>query len=413
MKFYTANRVLTGEQGEVHAGAGVLVDGDTIAWVGPAAELPPDYGAVERVELGDLTLLPGLIDSHVHLGFDGGPAPVERMKAESDPQQLVLMLRSARELLSVGVTTARDLGARSFLDVVVRDAIDTGIARGPRMVTAGRPLTVTGGHCWFMGGECDTDDEVRRMVRLHHKMGVDLIKVMSTGGFMTAGSAPWFAQFTDGQLAAAVGEAHRLGKRVAAHAHGVEGIRRALDAGVDTLEHCSFVLPDGRMSVDDELVARIVASGAYVCPTVNTRYAEFLATRGEDFKPSLPVLHERGAKIIAGTDAGIDNVPHYAYVAGLEALAMVGLPADQVLYAATARAAEALGLGEVTGRLRPGLSADLIAVEGDPLADISALHSLRLVVARGTPFQPDPVGEAALPAPPAPTGLAMAKAVSR
>jgi imidazolonepropionase-like amidohydrolase len=419
MKFYTANRVLTGEKGEVHTGAGVLVDGATIAWVGPAAELPPDYGTPERVALGDVTLLPGLIDSHVHLGFDGGPTPVERMKAESDPQQLVLMLRSARELLSVGVTTARDLGARSFLDVVVRDAIDSGVARGPRMVTAGPPLTVTGGHCWFMGGECDNDDEVRRMVRLHHKMGVDLIKVMSTGGFMTAGSAPWFAQFTDGQLAAAVGEAHRLGKKVAAHAHGVEGIRRALDAGVDTLEHCSFVLADGRMSVDDELVDRIVTTGTYVCPTVNVRFSEFLATRGADFKPSLPMLYERGAQIIAGTDAGIDNVPHYSYVAGLEALVMVGLPVDDVLYAATARAAEALGLGDVTGRLRPGMSADLIAVEGDPLADISALHSLRTVIVRGTPFTPDPVGAAAVPpqVTPARTGLAQlagrAKAASR
>lgn len=420
MRFYTADRVLTGEKGELLEGAGVLVDGATIAWAGPAADLPADFGRVEQIPLGDVTLLPGLIDSHVHLGFDGGPNPVARMKAETDAQQLVLMLHSARELLSVGVTTARDLGARSYLDVVVREAIDAGVACGPRLVTAGSPLTVTGGHCWFMGGECDTDDEVRRMVRLHHKKGVDLVKVMSTGGFMTAGSAPWFAQFTDGQLAAAVGEAHRLGKRVAAHAHGVEGIRRAVGAGVDTLEHCSFVLADGTMTVDEELVDRIVATGTYVCPTVNLRYAEFLATRGDTFKPSLPVLHEHGANIIAGTDAGIDNVPHHAYVAGLEGLVLAGLPTDEVLYAATARAAEALGLGDVTGRLRPGMAADLIAVEGNPLAEVSALRELRFVLTRGMRFRPDPVGEAATPPPrPAPPSIglnqlaARAKAVSR
>jgi imidazolonepropionase-like amidohydrolase len=332
-----------------------------------------------------------LIDSHVHLGFDGGAAPVARMQSQSDAELLVLMLHSARQLLSVGVTTARDLGARSFLDVVVRDAVATGMARGPRLVTAGPPLTVTGGHCWFMGGECDDVGDVRRRVRLHHKMGVDLIKIMSTGGFMTTGSAPWYAQFTDDQLAAAVEEAHRVDKKVAAHAHGVEGIRRSLAAGVDTLEHCSFYRPDGTNVADDELVERIVASGTYVCPTVNARLPEMLAVRGNDFVPPVTVLHGRGVQLIAGTDAGINHIPHRAYVGGLEAMAAVGVPVDEVLYAATVRAAEALGLGAVTGRLLPGLEADVIGVVGDPSADLAALHELRYVMTRGVPFTPDPV----------------------
>jgi imidazolonepropionase-like amidohydrolase len=122
------------------------------------------------------------------------------------------MLHSARDLLGAGVTTARDLGARAYLDVVVRDAIAAGLGRGPRMVVAARPVTVTGGHCWFMGGEADSEDELRRMVRTHHKRGADLIKVMSTGGFMTTGSAPWYAQFTRAQLAVIVEEAGRVGK---------------------------------------------------------------------------------------------------------------------------------------------------------------------------------------------------------
>jgi imidazolonepropionase-like amidohydrolase len=220
------------------------------------------------------------------------------------------------------VTTARDLGARAFLDVTVRDAIASGMACGPRLITAGRPITVTGGHCWFMGGECDTVDDVRTMVRLHHKMGVDAIKVMSTGGFMTTGSAPWHARFTFEQLGAAVEEAHRLGKRVAAHAHGYEGIRRAVEAGVDTIEHCSFAHPDGHHGVEPQL-------------------------------------------------------------------AWLGMPLDEVLHAATACAASALGVGNVTGRLAAGMDADVIAVHGDPRTDLSALADLRFVATRGTPFVPD------------------------
>ena len=225
----------------------MLVDGDRIAWVGREADLSPDrYPADTPVRaLGPVTVLPGLIDCHVHLAFDGGPAPVTRMRAEDDARQVALMTRNARRLLSVGVTTARDLGCRGYLGVSVRDAIADGTLRGPRLLTAGPPLTVTGGHCWFMGAEVDTEQDVRRMVRRHHKHGVDLVKLMSTGGFMTEGSAPWFAQFEPAEVRAAVEEAHRVGKRVAAHVHGVVGIERALDAGVDTLEHCTFVHADG------------------------------------------------------------------------------------------------------------------------------------------------------------------------
>ena len=241
MRLYTADALLTSASAEVVHRGGVLIDGGQIVAAGPSEALRSTGPGAEVVDLGAVTLLPGLIDAHVHLGLDGSPAPVARMRAETDAEQRILMLNSARQLLQVGVTTARDLGARAFLDIAVRDAIAGGSAAGPRLVTAGRPLTSTGGHCWFMGGECGSADELRRMVRLHHKMGADLIKVMSTGGFMTTGTAaPWFAQFTPAELSAVTGEAHRLGKRVAAHAHGKEGIARAVAAGVDTIEHGSF-----------------------------------------------------------------------------------------------------------------------------------------------------------------------------
>jgi imidazolonepropionase-like amidohydrolase len=161
--------------------------------------LPAEHLPLPRADYPGSTIMPGLIDSHVHLAFDGGPNPAARMRAETGEQQLMLMLRSARELLGVGVTTARDLGSRGYLAVAVRDAIAAGLARGPRLVVAACPITVTGGHCWFMGGEADSEDDLRHLVRTHHKNGADLIKVMSTVGFMTSGSAPWYAQFTTAQ----------------------------------------------------------------------------------------------------------------------------------------------------------------------------------------------------------------------
>lgn len=392
MKILLADLVLAGEKlSPVDHGAVVVEDG-LVTWVGREADLASEFveTAPEVERLGDVTVLPGLIDAHVHLGFDGGPEPVARMMAESDPQQTALMLRSARELLSVGVTTARDLGARGYLDVVVRDAIADGTALGPRLVTAGAPLTTTGGHCWFMGAECDSEDEVRRMVRQHHKRGVDAIKVMATGGNMTAGSAPWHAQFTLAQLCAIVDEAHRLGKRVAAHCHGIEGIERALDAGVDTLEHCSFQRADGAPRVDPELADRVAASQAWVSPTCNLRLPEIRASMPDhDF--AVGELYRRGARMIASTDAGINHTPHHGYVGGLEAMAGFEIPTFEVLLAATSQAAEALDLGDVTGRLAPGYTADLVAVGGDPRADLAVLHDLRLVMARGVRFTPDPL----------------------
>jgi imidazolonepropionase-like amidohydrolase len=350
MRLYRTGALLTGARSELIPHAGVLVDGTRIVAAGPLDSLAAEHGLPpDVVDLGDLTVLPGLVDAHVHLGFDGGPGPVARMNAETDTEQLILMLRSARELLSAGVTTARDLGARSFLDVAVRAAIASGMAAGPRLVTAARPLTPTGGHCWFMGGECDSADELRRMVRLHHKMGADFVKVMSTGGFMTEGAPPWSAQFTPAELDAVVTEAHRLGKRVAAHAL-----------------------------------------------TLRDRF-------GDALNKVIMGLYSGGAQIIAGTDAGIDNCPHDDYVSGLEALAMVGLPAAEILDAATLRAARALGVDDRTGTIEPGKDADLIAVRGDPRSDISVLHEVKLVVARGAEHRPAP-RRARPPAGPPPGG---------
>ncbi len=383
----TAPRVLTGDA-IVTDGAVVLGD-RTVNWAGPAAALPAEYESLPRAAYPGATILPGLIDSHVHLAFDGGPDPAARMRAETDERQLLLMLRSARDLLGVGVTTARDLGGRGYLSVLVRDAIAADLARGPRLVVSGSPVTVTGGHCWFTGGEADSDDELRRLVRTHHKHGTDLIKVMSTGGFMTSGSAPWYAQFSTAQLAVIVEEAARVDKPVAAHAHGIEGIQRAVDAGVSTLEHCSFVTETNERQFSEPLAAQIAERGIVVCPTINVNAPYVAKLTGISVGQHVKPLHDRGVRIIVGTDAGVDNTPHHQYLGALQYLVTLGFTADQVLAMATTEAAAALGVGGVTGRLAPGYQADLIVVDGDPRADIAALGALRRVIARGRDYVPD------------------------
>ena len=384
----TAPRVMTGSE---TVADGAVVFGDRlVSWAGRAQALPEEYGGLPRTDYPGATILPGLIDSHVHLGFDGGQDPAARMRAETDEQQLVLMLRNARDLLGVGVTTARDLGARSFLCVVVRDAIASGLARGPRLVVAGPPVTVTGGHCWFMGGEADSEDDLRRIVRTHHKHGADLIKVMATGGFMTSGSAPWYAQFTTEQLAVIMAEASRVDKPVAAHAHGLEGIRRAVAAGVTTIEHCSWVTETNERFFDEPLAAEIAERGIVVCPTINVNAPYVTEPTGITVGENVRRMWEAGVRIIAGTDAGIDNTPHHQYAGGLAAMvSLLGFSPADVIAMATTEAAAALGLGAVTGRLAPGYEADLIVVDGDPLADIAALGRLRRVVARGRDYVPD------------------------
>ena len=257
------------------------------------------------------------------------------------------------------------------------------------MLVAASPVTVTGGHCWFMGGEADGLEDLRRRVRTHHKHGADLIKVMSTGGFMTTGSAPWYAQFSAAELTVIVEEARRVDKPVAAHAHGLEGIRRAVEAGVSTLEHCSFVTETNERRYDEVLAARIAEQGIVVCPTVNVNAPYVAELTGIAVGEHLMAMHEMGVRIIAGTDAGVDSTPHHQYVGGLEYLATLGFRPADVIAMATTEAAAALGVGTVTGRLAPGYDADLIVVHGDPLTDISALGNLRRVMTRGRDYVPD------------------------
>lgn len=385
---YVAARVIIGD-GRVLPQAGVLVRGERIAQVAPLAHLLPTLPAdVPRVDIPTGSLLPGLIDTHVHLGLDGGRAALARASRQIDEEHLRTMASNARALLSAGVTTARDLGTRGFLDVTLRHSVRDGVLPAPRLVLATRPLTSAGGHCGWMGGECTGPSALRRAVRRHHHNGADVIKVMLTGGASTPGSSPWRLQFSGPELTAVVDEAHRLGRPVAAHAHGTEGIAMAARAGVDTIEHCTWIAEsyatDYRPDIADEIAERRIA----VCGTFNPRLlaAEHWVRRR---RAVVCDMRRRGVRFVAGTDAGVDVTPHRDYARGLLAMAHYGFTPAEVLTAATLDAAEVLGLAAVTGSLEAAKSADLIAVLGNPLEDLAVLADPVLVMRAGQSWIPD------------------------
>jgi imidazolonepropionase-like amidohydrolase len=287
----------------------VLLDGATIRAVDRAVEPPPD---ADVVDFGRATLLPGLVDTHVHLAFDASADPVASLADRDDDQALVAMAAAGRAALRGGVTTVRDLGDRTYLSLRLRGSLGPGGEAGlPTIVASGPPVTTPDGHCHFLGGGVeDEPDALRAAVRDRAERGVDVIKVMASGGTMTPGTRQEVAQFTPEALRAIVDEAHRLGLPVTAHAHGTGAIRNCLDAGVDGLEHVSFWSADG---VDEpgELVGRIADSGvafgatAGVYPVPGFAPPPAIAMRMPHMLASTRRLYEAGARMVIGTDAGI------------------------------------------------------------------------------------------------------------
>jgi imidazolonepropionase-like amidohydrolase len=386
----TAGLVLTG-RGAITGGA-VSVAGGVITGVGPAdrvlAEVP---AGTTRLDFPASTILPGLIDAHVHLAFDASDDPVAALSLVDDDELYAGMAERARRLLAVGVTTVRDLGDRGHLAIRLRDEIAAGLRPGPRILTAGTPVTTAGGHCGFLGGETRGHADIRRLARANLAAGADLLKIMVTGGHLTAtGPRLWESQFGAEEIAIVVAEAHRAGRPVAAHAHGVEGIAAAVAAGVDTIEHCTFARTGGQAAGPDprpELLEAMARQGIVVCPTVSGAFTEVAAKAGEAvLKPWLDLIRlelDHGIRVIAGTDAGVARARVDRYTEGLEWLARAGLTNTEILDMATTSAAEALGLGAETGRLAAGHRADLIVVPGDPRDDLAVLHNPQLTIAAG------------------------------
>jgi imidazolonepropionase-like amidohydrolase len=350
---------------------------------GSRAAVPPD---AELVELPGATLLPGLVDTHVHLAFDGSRDPVGALAARDDEALLDAMAAAARAQLRAGVTTVRDLGDRGYLSLRLRDGAVSGPL--PTILAAGPPITTPGGHCHFLGGEAAGVDGVRAAVRERAERGADVVKVMASGGELTPGTHSYEPQFTPGELRALVDEAHRCGLPVTAHSHAAEGIRNAVAAGVDGIEHCGFRTRDG-VDAPPELVAALVERRIAVGFTGGVAPSD--VPPPAEIRWVLPLIYatiaglwRAGVRLVVGTDSGIGPMkPHATLPYGVEHLASLGVPAAEAFRTCTATAAEVCGVGDRKGRVAPGWDADLVAVPGDPLADLTVLHRPLAVFARG------------------------------
>ena len=341
------------------------------------------------VELIDGTLLPGLIDCHVHLCADAGQAALDRLAQATQDDLTATIENSLRAHLEAGVTTVRDLGDP-------HSAVLNSRARTPNVIASGTPLTTPGGHCWFLGGEVRGPDAVRRAVRERVAEGAHVVKVMASGGVFTPGTDTAGTQFTDEELVAAVDEAHAHGLPVTAHAHAHAAVWQSLRAGVDGIEHCTSVTRSGA-HIDDELATALAAAGVAVCPTLGSDPAvvvppEMLAMAERAgltqaiLQDGVARLFKAGARIVAGSDAGIGPAkPHGLLPRTLQEYVDSGLAAVDALAAATARAAVACGVADRKGWIRPGFDADLLIVQGDPVADISALRKPIGVYLAGAP----------------------------
>ena len=390
--------VMTGELIKDHV---VLVNDGRIARISPtrSADLP---AGVEVIDLQGHTLLPGLIDMHVHLTSGGGYHGYESLKL-TDERRAILGVVHAETTLMAGFTTVRNVGAGSFGDVALRDAINDGDIPGPRMLVSGPPIGITGGHCsdnnllppeYGMTGEGVADGPwaARTAVRRNIKYGADLIKTCSTGGVMSKGTKVGAPQYTVEELTALVDEAHSRGLKVASHAHGAEGIINALIAGADTIEHASFIDDEGialsiergaALSMDIYVTEYILGEGASagILEESLEKERKTGATQRSNFTKAV----NAGATIVFGSDAGV--YPHGQNAKQFSRMTRFGMTPLQAIQSATITAAEVLGLDYDVGKIKAGYAADFMAVKGNPIENIELLEEPAAVIKGGVRYR--------------------------
>ena len=398
-----ADRLLDGTGAPPLADATLVVAdgkvGQVFAGPAPDGAVPP---GAQTIDLPGCTLLPGLIDAHVHLNLPGDGTLIEQALQEPDGVLVATSTLNAARALQAGITTVRDLGAARRTVFDLRRALSLGHGSGARIVACGQPLTITGGHCWYMGGETDGEDGVRRTVRAMCKSGADYIKVMATGGG-TLGTLSWRPSFSRAELAALADEAHRQERTITAHCLCAESIEWVIDAGFDGIEHASFLVDrTGRQHYDPRVGGRIaeagipctgtLAVGAYYLPQLRELAAPTPAERAalarweqkqEDDLRQFDLMRRAGVKWVAGTDAGWRHTPIEGLPTELVLMAQGGMSAGEAIRAGTSDAAAVLGIADTVGTLRPGMMADVLAVAGNPLDDLRALEQVRLVLQQG------------------------------
>jgi len=393
-----AGKILDVRTGDYLDHQAIWVEGDRIKAIGDASQLQSRVPSNARVvDLSQYTILPGLIDAHTHLTFDPGQTGYQGL-AISVPREALIGARNARLTLEAGFTTVRNVAANGYADIALRDAINAGEVPGPRLVASGPALGITGGHCdnnllapefhAVSLGVADGVSAVMSRVREDVKYGADVIKFCATGGVLSKGDNPEFEQYSPEEMRALVQEAHRLGRKVAAHAHGAKGIQDAVLAGVDSIEHGSFINEEG--------IQLMKQHGTYLVPTLYlsdwffANYAKLGLTDDMVAKAKfvLPAARQNiarafraGVKVAFGTDAAV--FPHGLNAREFAVMVKLGLTPLAAVQSATLHAADLLGWSDRIGTLEPGKYADLIAVDGDPLKDVSVLEKVKVVVKGG------------------------------
>lgn len=401
-----AGRLVDVTRGTVVDNVTILVRGERIERVGTDVTTPP--GATV-IDLTGYTVLPGFIDMHTHLTFDPSYGYADRELHQWPGYSALVGAKNARKTLLAGFTTVRNVGAREWADVALRDAVRAGLVPGPRLFVSGSGIGITGGHCDTNGfrpdlfaepgpeqGIVNGPDEARKAVRYHLKYGADVIKVCATGGVLSAGDAVGAPQLTPEELRAIVQAAADAGVKVAAHAHGTVGIKNAIRAGVASIEHGSML--------DEEAIRLMKEQGTFLVPTAmaieavvsgarSGRLAPWSARKALEIEPfarrSLRLAIQNGVNIAFGTDAGV--FPHGENADEFRLLVAAGMTPMQAIQSATVQAARLLGQERELGAIEPGLLADIVAVRGNPLTDITLLKNVDFVMKGGLVYKRDGV----------------------